>query len=264
MGVNDKRHQTAAQRWAGKAPSEDSGGVFASKYVMRHFINLAEAVGPTDKNAIVSKMVDCVIDGRYWDDQAQALHPGRFQEADDGAHMIEYWRAGDFEYPFPDRLESMEDIDVQDTPEFRQMATWWLDQKYDYVVDRLSKVAKHNGLYSIKRVMKVSNDWLAGVKRTGKTSIGIYWTYDADAWDFEPVWSDSSTAGVDVVFHALVSPDSVDWHYTIMAGMDWQSGENEFEIRLRRGAALDVFQVDERFDRANEREIDMKGVVFTA
>jgi hypothetical protein len=231
---------------------------------MRHLITLAESVGATDKAAICAKMTDSLVQGLFWDDQAHAAYPGKFQGSDNGARMIEYWREGDFNYPFPDQFADMEDIDVQDTPEFRAFAMWWCDNRYDEVIARLTAIEKHSGLYSIHRIMKVPTNWAATVQRIGQTSLGIYWTYDPHAWDFEPVWSDLKSEGVNVVIHAVVDPSHIDWHHTIMAGMDWETGENEYELRVLKGSPLFVQSVIERYDLLNEKPINLTNITYTA
>lgn len=230
---------------------------------MRAFIRIVENAGqvipPLDREAIVRKMVDAYFDGHYWDDAALARHPGRSFDSDDTHEMHDTWTDED-DYP----LRNLESSKAITRPEFRARLEQWARARLAEVEEKLQAVAMTNGLYRVHRVMRVPARWWSKVRKAGHTTLGVHWTYSLEDWDAEigahPVWAPDDMKGVDITIEAMVAPADVDWPYTVMAHMDWYSGDREYELRVLPGHSVEVISITDEAGRA----YDVTGVRFVA
>lgn len=194
---------------------------------MRQWMNLAETVlPPVNKEAIIAHMIDSVHSGSYWDHEAK--NPQGDPMYNDDASMM----AGDWsdDYDNPMDIES---------DEFRARVMEWAEARYEEIVQRLANIPLHDGCYDVHRKILVLPHW------TPADGLGIYWTYDLDSADFDTPWADYSKEDhVCLLMHGRVNPQHVDWTKTVMANMDWYSGEQEYEMRLLRGSPVMLLDIE--------------------
>lgn len=221
---------------------------------MRSLIRIVEGASHAyplwsiDPEPIIAKMAKAVASTSYWDDHAVAAYPNKNFGGDDAHDMASTW-----------------DLEVG-TEQFEARVQDWARARFNEVREKLSQIPLTPSGYRLHRVMRVPGDWLSKAKASGHTSLGIHWTYDLNGWDAEvgayPVWADKIDASVDILIDAFVRPDHVDWTYTILSNMDWMSGDREFEMRVRKGAPIQVTSIATYDD--GEHLGPIRGIVFTA
>ena len=241
---------------------------------MRNWITLVESAGimAVNKDAICAKMAEAELSGKYWDDRASANYPGKFNSVDNIADMARAWLNGRFVTPVPERFKHMYGAEFGDidenkfsdllvSPEFKELVLKWAHSRYDEVVAVLSQIPLRNGKYSLHRIMKVPLNFL----NSQKITLGLHWTYDIESWEEPyPVWADANLSGHDLMFEALVDPQYIDWEYTILANMDWYSGDREFEMRPTKGAPLDVIDCWSVDENDTKKHFDVENKIFFA
>lgn len=125
-------------------------------------------------------------------------------------------------------------------PKYGQEFENWLVERYAEVKQKLAPMFARRDI-SAHRFIKVDRDWF----HRPRTDLGVYWTYDAKAWDAEigayPIWGNQGTD--DLIVQASVPHNSVDWIRTIRAHMDYDSGDREYELRLIPKARVNVTSI---------------------
>jgi hypothetical protein len=192
---------------------------------MRNWINLFEYTIPTgDRNKIIRKMVTTLLSNQYWDDNTGGREMGSDLES-----MIDAWNS--------DEGTSHE----ADSPLIKRKVTAWAKERYDWAIEKLSQVPLEDGLYSVKRTIQVPQTWQPA------DGLGVYWSFDIDYDGVDSPWAtdEMRNTGRQVLLHGMVRPDHVDWTNTILANMDWYSGDREQEIRVLKGSPVHLIAFDE-------------------
>lgn len=214
---------------------------------MRKWITIVERVTPqVNKDAIIAQMINSVANGLYWDENGKTPDGQQMMSTDDSYDMAATWG-------HDDGLGT--DYDTA-SDAFKERLTRWAHERYDEVIEKLDAVPLEDGRYSIRRKIKVLPGWKPS------DGLGIYWSFDIA--EVDPPWAseDMQQNGIDVELHGLVAPQYVDWYYTILANMDWFSGDREQEIRVVRGAPIELVSVCHDCDNGGE-EIPV-GNIFRA
>jgi hypothetical protein len=154
-----------------------------------------------------------------------------------------------------DRMSNDVSVDaLADHPQFER----WLHARYQEVTAKLMPLFRQRELLA-HRVIKVGRKWLA----QPRTDLGIYWTYDMAGWDAEigahAIWGGKQ--GTEIVIEAMVPHSSVDWVRTIRAHMDYFSGDREYELRVKKGAPVQVRSIKTLVDH---RALSAPKAEFTA
>lgn len=187
----------------------------------------------TVRDAAVAHMIDTLIQDRHWDENGLRVRP----DMGSGAHvMIDDWRHEDgADFPFPERLQDCHDEEtIARSPEFIEMLRHWAPARFDQAAGRLVDAFGDNGTILLSRCMVVERAWLKEFLEDPSGSVGLYWTYDDEAWELNAPWGkpDAMNDPVEVVFQAEASIEEVDWYHTALAAMDYYSGDEEYEIRV--------------------------------
>lgn len=225
---------------------------------LREFF-LFEGLTSVNRDKLANLMATSVVTGQYWDKEAIKKKPNLAELWEVAYSMLEWF--GD---ELPDHVKAMDEADRFDTPEFHAVVLRWAYARFDRAMKKLLAVPKVKGGYLIHRAIRTPLD---GLLRPGKTiSLGVYWTYDLDAWegDFRPVWANDDDPGEDLVINAWVDPSSVDWETTVMANMDWFSGDIEAEIRLFRNADVTVRGITDYHEDEDWSNLDLSRIRFVA
>lgn len=122
-------------------------------------------------------------------------------------------------------------------PEFKKRAEEWVSARYREVVAKLNNIEMHSGRYILHRTIKVPANWPTG----NIVSLGEYWSFDPI--DLYAMWASPDLIGHEVEIIAEVSPDAVNWELSILANMDWYSGDSENELRLVKGKEVKVISI---------------------
>jgi hypothetical protein len=177
-----------------------------------------------DRKSVIGELHAILLRNGYWDDARPDL-------SGDSAHMMaDCWEA-DGEIPVAD-IES---------PEFAAKLSQWLPQSYDAAMSRLAPLARQEWI-TAHRVIKVTEGW-----RPGDRGLGVHWTWNLAEWagtvGAYAVWAPEGMVGHEIMIEARVPPTSVDWKRTLMANMDWASGECECELLLIAGSPVTVTSI---------------------
>lgn len=222
---------------------------------MRQFIDLIEQQllleghGVDPRNIVLRTCVS-IFAGKYWDRRPHTQNYG-----DETAWQM----FGDYRDTMPETIRDMDADDAIATPEFKREVLKWAQARYRNVENKLASLPYGAHGVKVSRMMRVPLSKFAEAKRSGTTALGVHWTFTPDEWEMHSVWG-GRNAGVDIVIHAEVSEEHIDWFNTYMANMDYYSGDQENEIRIKPGAPLHVLQV---LDESGN-EIDVAGIRFTA
>jgi hypothetical protein len=218
---------------------------------------LTEGVQSVNPGEIIEYMVNCILTGKYWDTLSVDKKPHLRWSWDTAIDMVQTWHR-----ELPKHVLDIDDIhDRIETPEFAELVRGWAVARYKEVMIKLEAVPHPGGHYRIHRTIKVNPHYLVMREHT---KLGVYWTYDRNSWDdFEPIWSTHRTGGKDIVIEADVVSSSIDWRTTILANMDWESGDREYEIRLFPLAPVTVLDI---LDLETDRSLglDFSKTVFAA
>lgn len=217
-------------------------------------------VSAVDRQMIIDHMISRYLKNGHWDDHALKTRPDLtgFALYD----MANSWR----DFGHLKHLSHLSDEELFQHQDFISLLTKWADGRYDEIIERLQKIPLERGQYVIHRVIKVPSDfWLKQ-----RISLGLYWTYNLYEWQGTvgayPIWG-TDNPGNEYMIEATVAPASVDWPVTIMANMDWMSGDQEYEMRLLAGKPVNVQHVWEGDEMHGDRlgpGIDISGKMFTA
>lgn len=190
---------------------------------MRYFIDLVESVGSVDAESIKHHIFDTLLAGQHYE------HAWNGRE----------WIKGS---DSPDLMADEWGIEVTD-PEFKTRLWEWVNARYDEVIEKLNDITMRDGGYHVHRCLKVRTDWFASLVKGSPVKLGEYWTFSARDWDINSCWSDPDMDGYDIVVEAVAPPSGVNWTSTIMANMDWYSGDYENELRLIADTRLNVLGI---------------------
>lgn len=222
---------------------------------MRDFMQIVEG-SDTDRDWVINKMMNAVMSGDHWDDLMM-------RKNDKGE--LEHWQIGmDHVYDMAGtwkpglRMDDMEDTEVVETHAFKERLLQWANARYDEVLQKLPE-PQADGCIQAHRIMKVHpTQWFEKIRAAGFAKLGIYWTFDLEGWEnyYAPWGYDSD--GEDIYIQARVPAAAVDWHNTILANMDWMTGDDEHELRVKHGAPLQIDWIMHK-----DIEQDIAGVKFT-
>lgn len=225
---------------------------------MRDFMQIISEHVDVDRDWIINKMIGAISNGDHWD--SQVLRPdskGRLHHwemgSDDIYDMARDW-AGEL------RMDDMKPEEIVETQPFQERLRIWANARYDEVIDKISHLVK-NDTIPAHRFMKVPEHWVELNNKEGFAKLGVYWTFDLEnTQDLGPVWGEE-LPGEEILIHAMIPTSAVDWHYTVLANMDWMQGDREHEIRVKSGAPIRVEWIQTVDDGTR---VDAPGVKYTA
>lgn len=183
---------------------------------------------PRFEDVVTKEWFDAVISNGAWD-------PTHGSPLD---HWIDDLKNGALgnSLKFPPHLEKCNDTDVLADPEFKSVLHTWLRVRYEYVVSELNAT----NVTKIGRRMSVDADWPNEIKKSIATT-GIYWgSLPLDTGSF---WYDDNKP-VHVYLEASISHDTIDWVGTIRARIDYLTGDEEREIRLKEETFVIITRLD--------------------
>lgn len=226
--------------------------------MMRHFINLVESLHEqrlfeghgVDPRNIILKTCVSVFTGKYWDRRPHT----RDMHNDHAWDMFD-----DYNEDMPEEIQDMDPDEAIATSAFKRWVLRWAQARYRNVESKLSSLPRGPHGVKVSRMMRVPLSKFADAQRSGATDLGVHWTFAPDQWDMNAVWA-KTDEGDDVVIDAEVAEEHIDWFNTYMANMDYYSGDEEHEIRIKPGAPVHVLRV--RDSRGND--VDIAGIRFTA
>ncbi len=211
-----------------------------------------------DRDWIVNKMIASLSNLDHWDSMARKRDEhGRILDvgvsSEDVHDMACSW-AEELD------MEGMEADAIIVTKPFQDRLRLWANSRYDEVLHKIKDLTKGDFIPA-HRFMRVTEEWFNQNRKRGSASLGIYWTFDLEGTDsLGSVWGHEQP-GEDILIHAMIPTSAVDWHYTILANMDWYSGDYEHELRVKAGAPIRVEWIQTVEDGTR---IGMSGVKYTA
>ncbi len=225
---------------------------------MRDFMKIINEHVDVDRQWIIDKYMAALLSGEHWDTMAMRRNDSGKLEGwqmgcDDIYSMASQWAE---EIGMADR----EPEDIVDTEPFRQALRRWLEARYGQVIKKIEHLTAGDTIPA-HRFMRVPEEWVVQARQNGSVQLGIYWTFDLEGSDdLGAIWGHEQQ-GEEILIHAMVPTSGVDWHYTVLANMDWHSGDYEHEVRVKAGAPLNVQWIQTVDDGS---KIDMSGVKFTS
>lgn len=211
---------------------------------MRKFIEIVENYA-ADETSIKQHMRKCVLAGLHYEGGFNGRK--HFTTSPDRDLMADQW--------YRDRLLQ---TNSYDDPEFANVLDAWLDRRYDYVVNKLEALPHSHG-YELLRVIKVSPEWIDEFSKKTTIALGEYWSYDPDNWEPNAPWANPDMQGFNLTIRAFAPPSGVNWEKTIMANMDFYSGDYESEMRLIPNTVLEIISLDLG---NNSRKLNHLGKIF--
>ena len=145
---------------------------------------------------------------------------------DDGEMMME-----DFYHDFPAWR------DKQETPKliFNAWLKRWAERRIDDIIETLKSVATGESI-RIWRVITAPKDW-----RPDTQSLGVFWSWDPTA--AQAHWGNYAKGDVRWKIESAATPDQIDWPLTIALNAHPSFGEDEKEIRLRKGVRVPIVEL---------------------
>ena len=139
--------------------------------------------------------------------------------------------------PHYDEVSHLLEKDIEDIlsdQAFIQFFKYWLNLRYDYVVQallgELSDGALCGDTLTINRSMYLTEEDAHKVCSGAKSDVGIYWsTGYSDAYNAD--LAEIKTMKMYVIM-AKVSITNVNWHETLVSRFDYCNGDQEMEINL--------------------------------
>lgn len=117
------------------------------------------------------------------------------------------------------------------------------EQHYHHITSRIKRVG---GGYAVYRAISAPMDWVSsGAYR--RKNLGIYWSYEESG--AQVYWGDPHEGNITFIIGGIVAPRSIDWYETLVAALSY--GSEEQEIRLYRGAEIDVVSITQDGDDEN-------------
>lgn len=170
------------------------------------------------------------------------------EHGSDIGELIEYIQNGVAWLPScPDHLKNIDVAEAADDPEMRSIIWKWLEQRYSEVIDNLPN-GEQIKLY---RIMRVDDDWIDDLK-TGEVTTGIY--FSDDPYVDGGFWLDEKKPN-EIRLEATVNRNDVDWNGTILARMDFGTGDIEAEIRMKTDAPVMVVSFSDDDDTYEIRKL---------
>jgi hypothetical protein len=191
-----------------------------------------------DRHAILTHLYKRTLNGQHYEDYFNGEKHSN--ETDAPWMMADSW---------------FDDENV-DSLKFKSELRKWLPARYDRIIEKLRTIPFENGLYRVRRVLYVPMNWLGSLDKSIFISLGEYWCFSD--YEIYAMWADKSQAGQEIHIEALAPPAAVDWAKTIMANMDWISGDED-ELRLIQGSSITVTSIDINDNREN---FDFNGYSF--
>ncbi|TLX16148.1 hypothetical protein [Rhizobium sp. MHM7A] len=187
-----------------------------------------EALLPKFEEVVTKDWLDSVIENGAWD----PVHGSPLDR------WIDDLRDGSLgaKFEMPSHLAANDDAEVLDDPEFRATMVHWLAHRFRYVLSELETT----DVTQLGRRMSVDPEWKTAIDRHEAT-VGVYWgDLPLDSGAF---WHDENKP-VDVYMEASVSHDDIDWIGTIRARLDYLTGDEEREIRLKEDVKVLVTRLE--------------------
>lgn len=110
-----------------------------------------------------------------------------------------------------------------------EMAQEELKAKYD---DFVGFHQTHQFPKTVWRVISLPQ----GLETLRETGVGIYWSWDVDAAESHE--GGGKYAKNNWLLEASIQAKDIDWFYTLLANLQYMTGEDECEIRLKRGSKI--------------------------
>lgn len=146
-----------------------------------------------------------------------------------------------YKYENPEMSE-MTDEEAAETEDFKKWIEYEMEQRYDDVIDRLYDIPRENGKIRIWRVISVDDKWFEHLKTQGK-HLGIYWAFEKNA--AEAHWGhNNDNKKLYARIEALVDENKINWLDTVKVNLNFDTGEEEKEIRLFKNTPLKVEQIE--------------------
>lgn len=221
------------------------------------YVDLFEGFSDVNRQKIVHRMVLYMVKNRPWCVKTRKL--GKWSDdaynwvgdylGDPNYHEFAKWLPKNYPRP-PENVKQMwldRDEDIINTPWFRQVMVLWANERYDEVIQKLRHLANRPIL--AHRFIRTTMEKFTQAKEVGQTDLGA-----------GAVWGDG---GTEFLIEAVIPEQSIDWTLTIMANMDYYSGDRENELRLIPGSEVFVRSITDA-DSEKPIPIDLTMVRFTA
>ncbi len=135
--------------------------------------------------------------------------------------------------------DSAETAAILSSQSFRDEFRSWIALRYAWALDRLTEELDTAGGLNLVRAMDVERGWQPA------ETVGLFWALDCGA---EVSAYNSSkfalTDPVEVLLHATVTPDLVNWPETLRSRMDYLNGDDEAEVQLLPGVVVPVSSIE--------------------
>lgn len=220
---------------------------------MRDLINLVESKqvlreghGVDPRNVVLRTCV-AIFTGMYWDRRPECRDMG----CDDAENIFH-----EFGNELPAEIRDLPEDEAILTPEFKRLVIKWANARYKNVEKKLNAAPRGKHGLIVTRAIMVPLRKFSNATETGATDLGVHWTITPDL--ARAIWSKGD--GVEVIISGEVQDSHVDWFNTYMANMDFYSGDEEDEIRIKPGSPVHVTSI--QTDTGDF--IDIDGIRFTA
>ena len=222
---------------------------------MREFMQIINEHIDVDRNWIIEKMIAAVQNDDHWDSAAM--------RRDDQGKLVSWGMGTDDRYDMAGNwshdlgMSGVSPREIAETEPFKARLRAWANARYDEVIKKISHLM-HGDDIPAHRMIRIPMSWFDEIKAKGQASVGIYWSFDYDTWeDPYAIWG-GDQEGNEILISALIPQAAVDWHYTILANMDWMQGDREQELRIKFGAPIKVTKIT-----VDNESIPVEGVRFT-
>lgn len=186
---------------------------------------------PTYAQLITEEWFNSVMSDGRWDPQ----------HGSDVGRLVEDIQADTPGLPrCPASVAGMEPVKAAEHLDMLQAIKKWLRARFKNVIAELPK----GNLIKVCRVMRVDQAWLDGLAEGTATS-GIYYG-EFPMWEDGGYWIDEDKPH-HVYMEATIDAGNVDWSGTILARMDYETGDQELEIRAKENVHIVInrLQIDD-------------------
>ena len=200
---------------------------------MRKFINIVEHAGmfvPNPRDFVTDQLIDRIIETHMF-----------VPHGDDG--LYDWFEEIKDTHLCPSELKEMDLDGATQTPQFREMLTYWVRElRAPYVFNNMKHLTAQS---QIERAMYVSEEWIAALAREQQAPIklGVFWSSGAG----EPYGASMETreGKIQIILTSHLANVDVDWKETFESRFDWRSGDEEEEIQLRSGSPITAVKIED-------------------